>query len=264
MSKTGNSPLPCPPIHPQPNTNDGRQILDQQENVSHRCFRDARRGNAPTRRVFKIEILKISGSALAAEICTGPHHRLLRRQHCSSLCSQSEGHEHVANLTSALGHNFVGFLARAWPPQYSPPSLCEQSELQCFAPGLRQMSARCPLQRCHTRYAICSQNRTDIFLDFEHPTQCGLNALPSSIPPPPCQLPSIPSLFCFSHRRVLPKKQFADPSPMPVSEPRPRCGRITSQTRTCLDPDVIVSRPRRADKSYFPRILDNQPIGIVK
>lgn len=38
MSKTGNSPLPRPPIHPQPNTNDGRQILDQQENVSHRCF----------------------------------------------------------------------------------------------------------------------------------------------------------------------------------------------------------------------------------
>lgn len=38
MSKTGNGPLPRPPIHPQPNTNDGRQILDQQENVSHRCF----------------------------------------------------------------------------------------------------------------------------------------------------------------------------------------------------------------------------------
>ena len=87
-------------------------------------------------------------SALAAEICAGPHNRLLRRQHCSSLCSQSEGHEHVANMTSAFGHDFVGFSARAWPPQYSSPSLCEQSELQCFAPGLRQMSARCPLQLC--------------------------------------------------------------------------------------------------------------------
>ena len=104
-------------------------------------------------RVFKIEILKISGSALAAEICAGPHNRLLRRQHCSSLCSQSEGHEHVANIASALGHIFVGFLARAWPPQYSLPSLCEQSELQCFAPGLRQMFAQRPLQRCHIRYA---------------------------------------------------------------------------------------------------------------
>ena len=91
---------------------------------------------------------KVSGSALAAEICTGPHSRLLRRQHCSSLCSQSEGHEHVANMTSAQGHDFVGFSARAWPPQYSPPSLCKQSELQCFASYLCQMSARGPLQRC--------------------------------------------------------------------------------------------------------------------
>ena len=49
------------------------------------------------------------------------HNHLLRRQHCSSLCSQSEGHEHIANMTNALGHDFVGFSARAWPPQYSPP-----------------------------------------------------------------------------------------------------------------------------------------------
>ena len=60
-------------------------------------------------RVFKIEISKVSGSALAAEICTGQHNRLLQRQHCSSLCSQSEGHEHVANMTNALGHDFIGF-----------------------------------------------------------------------------------------------------------------------------------------------------------
>ena len=49
------------------------------------------------------------------------HNHLLRRQHCSSLCSQSEDHEHVANMTNALGHDFVGLSARAWPPQYSPP-----------------------------------------------------------------------------------------------------------------------------------------------
>ena len=104
-----------------------------------------REATAPLKgRVFKIGISKVSGSVLAAEICTGPHNRLLRRQHCSSLCSQSEGHEHVANMTSALGHNFVEFSARAWPPQPSPPSLCEQSELQCFASGLCQMPARCP------------------------------------------------------------------------------------------------------------------------
>ena len=70
------------------------------------------------------------------------HNHLLRRQHCSSLCSQSEGHEHVANMTSAMGHYFVGFSARACPPQYSPPSLCEQSELQCFASDLRCMFAQ--------------------------------------------------------------------------------------------------------------------------
>ena len=91
-------------------------------------------------------ILNIGSSVLAAEICAGPHNRLLRRQHCSSLCSQSEGHEHVANMVSALAHDFVGFLARVWPPQYSSPSLCEQSELQCFASDLRRLFARCPLQ----------------------------------------------------------------------------------------------------------------------
>ena len=51
---------------------------------------------------------------------------------------------------------------------------------------------------------------------------------------------------------------------MPVSEPRPRCGRTTPQMRTYHVPDAGVSRPRRADKSYFPRILDNQPIDIIK
>jgi hypothetical protein len=55
-------------------------------------------------------------------------------------------HEHVANMTSALGHDFIGFLAHTWLPQYSPPSLCEQSELQCFAPGLRRISAHRPLK----------------------------------------------------------------------------------------------------------------------
>ena len=69
-----------------------------------------REATAPLKgRAFKIEISKVSGSALVAEICADPHNRLLRRQHCSSLCSQSEGHEHVANMTNAMGHDFVGF-----------------------------------------------------------------------------------------------------------------------------------------------------------
>ena len=77
-----------------------------------------------TGRVLKIQIIQDwqrGDSALAAEICTGPHNRLLRRQHCSSLCSQSEGHEHVANITSALGHIFVGFLAVFGRHNIRPP-----------------------------------------------------------------------------------------------------------------------------------------------
>ena len=94
-------------------------------------------------RAFKIQIT----SSLAAappqrRFAAGSHNRRLRRQHCSSLCSQSEGHEHVANMASASGHDFVGILARAWLPQSSSPSLCEQSELQCFASGLRCMFAQ--------------------------------------------------------------------------------------------------------------------------
>ena len=134
-----------------------------------RKIKIGREATAPLKgRAFKIEISKVSGSALVAEICTDPHNRLLRRQHCSSLCLQSEGHEHVANMTNALGHDFVGFsvLVRH---NIRPPSLCEQSELQCFAPGLHQMFARCPLQRCRARL-LFAQKRAEIFLDFEHPT----------------------------------------------------------------------------------------------
>ena len=41
----------------------------------------------------------------------------------------------------ALGLELAGLSARAWPPQYSSPSLCEQSELQCFAPPFSPVSA---------------------------------------------------------------------------------------------------------------------------
>ena len=75
-----------------------------------RKIKIGREATAPLKgRAFKIEISKISGSTLVAEICTDPHNRLLRRQHCSSLCSQSEGHEHVANMTNALGLTLLDF-----------------------------------------------------------------------------------------------------------------------------------------------------------
>ena len=64
-------------------------------------------------------------------------------------------------MTSAPGHNFVVFSTRAWPPQYSSPSLCEQSELQCFAADLRRMFARHRLQLCRYHLliiVICTLN----------------------------------------------------------------------------------------------------------
>ena len=67
--------------------------------------------------------------------------RRMRRQHCSSLCSQSEGHGHVAKMLKfAIGSLFYGVSAIK-----SSPSLCEQSELQCFASDFRRMFAHRPL-----------------------------------------------------------------------------------------------------------------------
>ena len=103
-----------------------------------------------TGRVLKIQIIqgwKRSDSALAAEFCTGPHNRLLRRQHCSSLCSQSEGHEHVANIASALGHIFVGFLAVFGRHNIRPPHFASKVSYsaapQTFAECSRGASCRC-------------------------------------------------------------------------------------------------------------------------
>ena len=107
-------------------------------------------------RAFKIEISKVSGSALVAEICTDPHNRLLRRQHCSSLCLQSEGHEHVANIASALGHIFVGFLARAWPPQYSPPHFASKVSYSASPQASAKCSRDAPCSDAPCSVAPCS------------------------------------------------------------------------------------------------------------
>ena len=70
----------------------GRQT-DARDGLMGRMFKIQKKS-----RVFKIEISMVSSSTLAAEICTDSHNRLLRRQHGSSLCEQSEGHEHVAKI----------------------------------------------------------------------------------------------------------------------------------------------------------------------
>ena len=80
----------------------------------------------------------VSGSALAAEICTGPHNRLLRRQHCRSLCSQSEGHEHVANMVSALGHNLVIFQPMLGRRNIRPPHFASKVSYSAGASKLRR------------------------------------------------------------------------------------------------------------------------------
>ena len=99
-----------------------------------------------TGRVLKIQIIQDwqrGDSALAAEICAGPHNRLLRRQHCSSLCSQSEGHEHVANMVNALGYNLVIFQLMLGRHNIRPPhfaskvsySASPQSFVECSRYG---------------------------------------------------------------------------------------------------------------------------------
>ena len=97
-----------------------------------------------------LPLLNIGSSTLATEICAGPHHRLLRRQHCSSLCSQSEGHEHVANMANALAHDLVGFSAvfgrHNIRPNIRPPHFASKvsysASPQCFAECSRGGSVR--------------------------------------------------------------------------------------------------------------------------
>ena len=76
---------------------------------------------------------------------------------------------------------------------------------------------------------------------------------------------AFPTGACCQKRNspFRPLYQSANHAP-DADAPRPRCGRVSTQMRTYHVPDAVVSRPRRADKSYFPRILDNQPIDIIK
>ena len=83
--------------------------------------------------------------------------RFLRRQHCSSLCSQSEGHEHVANMANALAHDFVGFLAVFGRHNIRPPHFASKVSYsaapQTFAEGSR--SAAAPERGSYSRIGAC-------------------------------------------------------------------------------------------------------------
>ena len=91
--------------------------------------------------------------------------RRMGRQHCSSLCSQSEGHGHVAKMLKfAIGSLFYGVSAIK-----SSPSLCEQSELQCFASDFRRMFAHRPLHVQPPAKPSIPEPRT--FFSVFHPTK---------------------------------------------------------------------------------------------
>ena len=74
-------------------------------------------------------------------------------------------------MTNALAHDFVGFLAVFGRHNIRPPSLCEQSELQCFASDLHRMFAQRTLSQMQAYLvpdALTSLNshyRTPIFLN---------------------------------------------------------------------------------------------------
>ena len=214
-------------------------------------FHAVHRENVPTRRVFKIGISKVSGSALAAEICTGPHNRLLRRQHCSSLCSQSEGHEHVANMTNALGHDFVGFsvLVRH---NIRPPHFASKVSYSASP----QASAKC------SRDAPCSDATLAMLFALKTAQTFFwiLNTLPNAASTP-CPVQGRPHLskpqtyppffafttgMCCQKRNSPIRPLYQSANHVPDTDvSRPRCGHITSQTRAYHVPDADVSRPRR-------------------
>ena len=124
------------------------------------------------------------------------HNHLLRRQHCSSLCSQSELHEHVANMTNALEHDFVGFSARAWPPQYSPPHFASKVSYSASPQGFvapyylaKTQVFLIILNTLPFRGAVASLPIL-IFLDFKRPTS-KVKFRSSEVGPQPSEKPYV-------------------------------------------------------------------------
>ena len=146
-------------------------------------------------------------------------------KHCSSLCSQSEGDEYCGgqaraeNPTKSCPRALVMFATCSWP------SLCEQSELQCWRRN-RRLCGRSANFRCEGATAK---------LDF----LWILNALLSMAE---TLLPRVAVRFLCSH--VFPPTSYARQ-------------RTWGQTRSSLLPDAFVSAPRFGCIS--PQIRPNQP-----
>ena len=96
--------------------------------------------------------------------------RLLRRQHCSSLCLQSEGHEHVANMASALGHDVVGFLAVFGRHNIRPPHFASKVSYSASPQTFAECSRSAFCCSAAPPYYLPPKNRAEIFLNFERPT----------------------------------------------------------------------------------------------
>ena len=186
--------------------------------------------------MFNIEILKISGSALAAEICTGPHNRLLRRQHCSSLCLQSEGHEHVANMTSALGHDFVDFQLVLGRHNIRPPHFASKVSYSASP----QASAKCPRGApcCDATLAMLFVLKTAQIFFWILNTQPNAASTPCPVQCPPLPIPKYTQPFLLFLQAHSAEKSIRQSIPYASQ-------RTTPQMRTHHAPDADVSRPRR-------------------
>ena len=148
-------------------------------------------------------------------------------KHCSSLCSQSEGGEgwggqaRAENSTKLCPRALIMFATCSWP------SLCEQSELQCWRRNRRLCG---PVQ--------ISAART-LPLTFDIPI---LNTLPFR-----GAVASLPtSVFDFKRPPLTPKPPL--PCPILVSESGSRRIRIWEQTRPNLGADALAAGSRDADK----------------
>ena len=148
-------------------------------------------------------------------------------KHCSSLCSQSEGGEYCGgqaraeNSTKSCLRVLVMFATSSWP------SLCEQSELQCWRRNRRLCG---PVQ--------ISAART-LPLTFDIPI---LNSLPFK-----SAVTSLPTLlFDFKHPTLNPKPPL--PCPILVSGSGSGRIRIWEQTHPNLGADALAAGSRDADK----------------
>ena len=113
--------------------------------------------------------------------------RRVEAKHCSSLCSQSEGGEYCGGQARAENPTKSWPAALAMFATCSWPSLCEQSELQCWRRNRRLcgsvqiFAARAlPLtfdisimNTLPYRGGCCRLSATLIFLEFEHPISRG-------------------------------------------------------------------------------------------